>query len=613
MNKLYRLTLTLTVFTYLQASATDTLVIDSKITSATVYYKGATITRNLDSPPLGEHILAIKGIPQTIDKESITLEADDALEIKSVKTSQENSYTYDSLYLDGLSKSFKPITDSIELLTVLTEVLDEEYKMIAANQNFENDEEITSVEEVIIASEFYQSRVKKLKLEKMRLTRLMNHLQARKMTIERESSSYRQSLSTTEMVIYVHVNASRKNSELKLNYFSHRAKWSPFYDLKAGKDSDKIKLHRKAFVSQFTGEDWNEVDLSLSTASPTNRNSIPVLQPKRLESQVRRHRRQANLTNKNMTGIVISDTGEPIIGANVVVPQTNVGTVTDINGEFHLPAAINKKVVVSYIGHTACTFYINHHYNTITLKESSDILEEVVVTGSRIAYDKTTSGYTVDGVGPMRKEIQLEIKETLNSLLYELTDTYTVTSNSEAIDVLLTTENIPTLLKYESVPLETEEAFLFAEISDWHLYNLEPAPVNLFIDGTYKGKTRLNPDSQKEELRISLGSDPEVSLSRQWINDKYVQKFLSRHKEQTHHYTIKVKNNKEESIRINIKDLIPITSDEAIKIEPKELSGADLEEESGILTWDLQLKPGESKELKLEYRIKYPKNYDLSL
>lgn len=613
MKYLTTLLVLLTVCQYLTAAEADTLDVNSTITDATVYYKGATITRSVELSAQGTYVVAIKGIPQSIDKESLTLKADNNLEIKSVKTSIVNANKFDTEYYNEIISPHNSLRDSIELLTVLIGVLDEEYKMIASNQNFEKGEEITSVEEVIMASEFYQSRVKKLKLDKMKLGRELSELQGRKAILDREAKEYRHSLTNVEMVIYVSVDASTNNSSFELSYFSNHARWSPFYDLKAGKEQDKIDLHRKAFVSQYTGEEWNDINLSLSTASPTSRNTLPVLEPKRLQSRPKWNQHTYNnQMNKNMTGIVIDDTGQPLIGANILINGVTTGTVTDINGEFYLPAAINKNVEVFYTGYNTCTFYINNNYNTITLKEGS-LLDEVVVTGSRMEFDNTTSGAIfTDGV-PLRKEIQLEIKETLNSLTYELSETYTVTSGSEPIDVLLTTERIPTELKYESIPLESETAFLFAEIMDWHLYDLEPAPVNLFIDDTYKGKTRLDPDSQKDGLRISLGSDPEVSVSRKWINDKYEKKFLSRQKQQKHHYAINIKNNKEDPISIKIKDLIPISSDEAIKIEEIEISGAKLEEETGILTWNLELDAGESKTLQLVYKLKYPKNYDINI
>lgn len=79
--------------------------------------------------------------------------------------------------------------------------------------------------------------------------------------------------------------------------------------------------------------------------------------------------------------IVDAVTGEPIIGANVLVKGTTNGTSTDFDGKFSLEAPAGATLVVSYIG------YVNHEVKatsapmTIRIKEDTQNLEEVVVVG----------------------------------------------------------------------------------------------------------------------------------------------------------------------------------------------------------------------------------------
>lgn len=87
-------------------------------------------------------------------------------------------------------------------------------------------------------------------------------------------------------------------------------------------------------------------------------------------------------SKKTVTGIVTDESGEPIIGANVVEKGTTNGTVTDINGNFTLSVSDNSVLQVSYIG------YMLHEVATknskqfiVTLKEDSQSLDEVVVVG----------------------------------------------------------------------------------------------------------------------------------------------------------------------------------------------------------------------------------------
>ncbi|MDR1742450.1 MAG: SusC/RagA family TonB-linked outer membrane protein [Dysgonamonadaceae bacterium] len=83
-------------------------------------------------------------------------------------------------------------------------------------------------------------------------------------------------------------------------------------------------------------------------------------------------------------GIVVDETGEPVIGATIVVKGlTGFGSVTDVDGKFNLaniPASA-KELVISYIGMETQTVSIRTDLMRITLKSDTKLLEEVVVTG----------------------------------------------------------------------------------------------------------------------------------------------------------------------------------------------------------------------------------------
>lgn len=86
--------------------------------------------------------------------------------------------------------------------------------------------------------------------------------------------------------------------------------------------------------------------------------------------------------SKSITGVVTDGTGEPIIGASVVEVGTTNGIITDIDGKFTLNMNPNGKIKVSYIGYQAQTIELKGRTSLkIQMKEDSEMLEEVVVTG----------------------------------------------------------------------------------------------------------------------------------------------------------------------------------------------------------------------------------------
>ena len=87
--------------------------------------------------------------------------------------------------------------------------------------------------------------------------------------------------------------------------------------------------------------------------------------------------------NKVIKGNVVDKNGDPIIGANIRVKGTTVGTITDIDGNFVLEIAGNAELLeVSYIGYKTQDISLKGKKEfAIVLKEDSETLDEVVVVG----------------------------------------------------------------------------------------------------------------------------------------------------------------------------------------------------------------------------------------
>ncbi|MGL4781066.1 MAG: SusC/RagA family TonB-linked outer membrane protein [Bacteroidales bacterium] len=86
--------------------------------------------------------------------------------------------------------------------------------------------------------------------------------------------------------------------------------------------------------------------------------------------------------NKQIKGIVFDTQNEPIIGASVVEDGTTNGTVTDLDGNFQLTVKPNSKLKVTYVGYVPAIVNVGNNVSlTIVLKEDSEQLEEVVITG----------------------------------------------------------------------------------------------------------------------------------------------------------------------------------------------------------------------------------------
>ena len=86
-------------------------------------------------------------------------------------------------------------------------------------------------------------------------------------------------------------------------------------------------------------------------------------------------------------------TGEPIIGANVLVKGTTNGTITDFDGNYSISVPSNATLVFSYVGYKDQEIAVAGKTTIIViLEEDSELLEDVVVVGYAVGSKRTISG-----------------------------------------------------------------------------------------------------------------------------------------------------------------------------------------------------------------------------
>ncbi len=227
-------------------------------------------------------------------------------------------------------------------------------------------------------------------------------------------------------------------------------------------------------------------------------------------------------------------------------------------------------------------------------------IEEVVVSALPKMKKSSVSDYTT-------------VAENQLNIAFDIDIPYDILSNGKVHSVSLKEIKLPATYKYYAAPKVENEAFLLAEIADYSKYNLLQGEANIIFEGMYVGKTFIEPSQTSDTLNLSMGRDKKVSIKREKVADKSGTKFLSSRKEQTFTYDITVRNNKKELVELLLKDQYPLTTNKEIEVELLQSDSAKINSETGILTWQLQLKPNETKKIRISYRVKYPKDQVLNL
>ncbi|MDR0430254.1 MAG: TonB-dependent receptor [Tannerellaceae bacterium] len=129
---------------------------------------------------------------------------------------------------------------------------------------------------------------------------------------------------------------------------------------------------------------------------------------------------------KTVTGTIVDDNGEPVIGANVVEKGTTNGVITDIDGQFSLAVGNNATLQVSFVGYTTRELPVKNQSSfSIALLEDSQTLDEIVVVG----------------YGTMRKS---DLTGSTASVKNEILEQRTVTSVGQALSGKVAGVNIAT-------------------------------------------------------------------------------------------------------------------------------------------------------------------------
>jgi len=200
------------------------------------------------------------------------------------------------------------------------------------------------------------------------------------------------------------------------------------------------------------------------------------------------------------------------------------------------------------------------------------------------------------------------VSENQLNISFDIDIPYDILSNGKVHSVSLKEIKLPASYKYYAVPKADNDAFLLAEIADYSKYNLLRGEANIIFEGMYVGKTFIEPSQTSDTLSLSMGRDKKVTIKREKVVDQSGTKFLSSKKEQTFTFDITIRNNKKEAVEMLLKDQYPLSSNKDIEIELLQSDNAKVNLETGILTWQLRLKPNENKKIRISYKVRYPKD-----
>ncbi|GIV37199.1 MAG: hypothetical protein KatS3mg032_1578 [Cyclobacteriaceae bacterium] len=189
---------------------------------------------------------------------------------------------------------------------------------------------------------------------------------------------------------------------------------------------------------------------------------------------------------------------------------------------------------------------------------------------------------------------------------------YTVTSSTQPVTIDIQRFDVPATYRYAAVPLLDNDAFLQAHITGWEEYNLMPGEAQVFFEGTYVGKTYINPGQTTDTLSVSMGRDPRLIIKREQRKDFTTRKTMGSNIRQSKAWNISLRNTRTVPVTIMVEDHVPVSRNSQIEVTLIDSGGARYNKETGKLSWELTLQPNESKTVGFAYEVKYPKGRQIN-
>jgi len=116
-----------------------------------------------------------------------------------------------------------------------------------------------------------------------------------------------------------------------------------------------------------------------------------------------------------------------------------------------------------------------------------------------------------------------------------------------------------------------------------------------------------------DTLDLSLGKDPNIAIKRTLVKKESKEKIVGDKIVKTFAYHIELKNHKNRTVKLILQDQIPVVRNSEIEINLVEDSKGKLNEITGILNWNVKMKPGEKRTYDLVYTVKYEKTKNINL
>ncbi len=381
--------------------------------------------------------------------------------------------------------------------------------------------------------------------------REMQELQKRLNQLRGEESELTSMGSKEVLVVEVGVDATTAGPfDLSMEYVVDGAAWSPRYDARVLTDESKVEFSYFGMVHQETGEHWRSTRVTLSTAPEAPTTVLPELSPWYLRAYEPERARPSKPMARSAPGM-----GGAGLMAKSAAPME--APPFGFGEEPMAPPPTDKR------------------------EAAQDVVARV-----------DTSGETV---------------------VYRIPQTADLPSEDSPRKLLIGRFVLPTDISFLTVPKLVPEVYTSARVTNDSEFMLLPGAMSLFADAEFIGETAIEHVAPTERFKLSLGITKAIKVKRELVKREVsAAGMISKEKVIRFAYRIKVENNRKSDARITVKDQIPVSPHEKLKVGDIVFGDDDeptKKSELGILEWTFKLAPEKKKIIDFGFAVNYPQDF----
>jgi uncharacterized protein (TIGR02231 family) len=525
--------------------------------------------------PLGASELIIKDLPAMIVPESIYAQTSDDTKVLSVRY-REKAVSEDTREeVKQLDAQIEDVQHQLKYAESEHKHLDLQWQMFEKLKDFTIASEKSDLSRGLLTFEPVESLtglIEKKGLEyhkqRMELEDKIAGLKKEQELLDRKRSELvaGQSRTEREAVLFISRTGGKK-TDIQLSYLVGGANWQQQYNLRADPKNSNALIEYNAVVNQTSGEDWDGVALSLSTAEPTMVAAPPILEPMLVA-----------LLNPALT--------------QQAQTQAFIGAAQARQYQESRKANIKKGITA------------NTELNELAINNQAFFFradqQELQEFQQQIAQISRTEGISVT---------------------YDLPGKLTLPSRSDQQLVSIASITAKADFALIATPLLTDFVYLQADLLNNSEMVLLPGQASIFRNGEFVGKSRLPQVTIGERFTAGFGIDSQVQVVRE-LEDKKT-RIQGGNRIDTYDYRIALSNYKNMPVELQLLDRLPYTDDASIKIElEKTEPGLSSDSEylrtarkKGILRWDIKLAPNtvdrDVTVVKYSFTMEYDRNMQI--